>query len=412
MAGNQEVVVQMVSAEALRMFTNSCIVPRYLKRDFQKYWEGPVKIGSSMSIKRPIRSIGADGQAFQPEGIVRVTVPFSISYWNQESWVYNDTEEAMYLDDNWREMYLKPKILNLANKVDRYMMDYMTSTIPNYVGTPGQVPTTLQPYNDAQTKLDQLLAPKNDRCIIFNSGFNNRIVGAGQTLFNPQQIIGRQYLEGKVGRYANFDFMEDEQVPNYTLGTWTNPITVSAAGQTGANLTVTCPAGTLSLSPGPIGVDRITIAGVYEVNQYSRQQISGPTGGPVLKQFAVVQPVTDNAGAATLTLFPAMITSGQYQNCSGSPAAGAAVTVVGTSGFVGAQTAFALQEDAFTWAAIRLQKNLPGAVASTITDETTGISMRCVLQWDSRLAEMTMRVDFIWGITQLYADYDAAVIYG
>ena len=410
MAGNQEVVVQMVTAEALRMFTNSCIMPRFLKREFQKYWEGSVKIGSSLSVKRPVRSEGADGQAFQPESVLRVTVPFTISYWNQESWTYNDTEEAMYLDDNWRESYLKPKIVNLANKVDRYMMNYMTSVIPNWVGTPGQVPTTLQPYNDAQTKLDQLLAPKNDRSVIFNSAYNNRIVGASQTLFNPQQVIGKQYLDGKVGRYADFDFMQDEQVPNFNLGTWTPGITVSGAGQTGASLAVN---GTFNLSPGPIGCDRVTIAGVYDVNQYSRLPISSPTGGLVLRQFAVIQPTTDGGtGSGTLTLSPAMITSGPYKNCSGSPAAGAAVTPVGTSGFVGAQTAFAIQEDAFTWAAIRLQRNLPGAVASTITDETTGISLRCVLQWDNQLGLMTMRVDFIWGITALYAEYDSAVIYG
>lgn len=412
MAGNQEAVVQMVSAEALRMFTNSCVMPRYIKRDFEKYYEGKVKIGSSMQIKRPIRSIGADGQAFQPEGVVRVTVPFSISYWNQEAWVYNDTEWAMYLDDNWRAMYLKPKIVNLANKVDRYMMNYMTSTIPNYVGTPGTVPSTLSTYNSAKTKLDQLLAPTNDRCVVYNAGYDQNIVGASQTLFNPGQIVSRQYLEGKVGRYANFDFMVDEQIPNFTLGTFTSPITVNGANQAGASLVVATTTGTLSLSPGPVGVDRITIAGVYEVNQYSRTMISG-INGPVLKQFAVVQPIADTAGAATLTLFPAMITSGPYQNCSGSPANGAAVTVVGTSGLAGVQTAFALQEDAFTWGAIRLQNvDGLGAKCQTVTDEQTGISLRTTMQWDNRLGEVTLRVDFVWGIAQTYADYDAAVIYG
>lgn len=410
MAGNQEIVTQKVSAEAMRIFTNNCIWPSYLKRSFEKYFEGKEKIGSSLQIKRPIRSVGADGQAFQPESITRVTVPLTIGYWNQEAWVYNDTEEALYLDDNWREMYLKPKIINLANKVDRYMMQFMASTIPNYVGTPGAVPTTTATYNAAQTKLDQLLCPKEDRCVVYNSAYNQNLVGAGQTLFNPQQIIGRQYLEGKVGRYANFDFYEDEQLPTYNVGTFTGALTVSGAGQTGASLSVST-AGSYTLSQGPVGVDRITIAGVYEVNQYSRQQING-TNGPVLKQFAVAQPATNAGGAGTLTLFPAMITSGQYQNCSGSPADGAAITIVGTSG-QSAQVAFAVHPEAFTWAAIRLQNvNDLGAKCWVATDEMTGISMRCILQWDTRLAQVMMRVDFVWGISQTYADYDACVIYG
>jgi hypothetical protein len=410
MAGNYEAVRKEVTAEFLRILSNNCVMPRLIKRDYQRYFEGQVKIGSSLDIKRPIRYIGTDGQAFQPEGMVRTTVPMTISYWNQQSFVYNDTEEAMFLNDNIRENYVKPAAINLANKVDRLMMQYMYGIIPNFVGTPGTVPTTLSTYNSAQTKLNQLLAPMGERSVTFNSAYNQNIVGASQTLFNPQQVVGKQYLEGKVGRYAEFDFMLDEQIPSFTVGTYAGAITVSGANQQGSSINIACTSGSLSLSQGP-GCDRVTFAGVYEINPQGRQVVVG-TSGPVLKQFAVVTPVTDTAGAATLQIFPALIPSGPYQNCSAIPAANAAVTVAGNTG-VTAQTAIAMQEGAFTWAAIELQDVSPyGAKCTTMTDPDTGISIRCIQQWDSRLGEVTTRMDFVWGIAQTYADYFSAVIFG
>lgn len=408
MAGNFEAVRKEVSAEILRILSNNTVCPRLIKRDFNKYWEeNGRRIGSSLDIRRPIRVIGADGQALQPEGLVRVTVPMTISYWNQESFIYNDTEEAIFLDEDKRKSYLRPHVVNLANKVDRLMLQYMQSVTPNFVGTPGTVPTTLDTYNSAQTKLNQLLAMGSNRSVVYNSAYNQQIVKAGQTLFNPQQIIGKQYLEGKVGRYAEFDFFLDEQVPSGTVGTYAGAGVVNGAGQSGSSLiTNSWTSGSLSLSSGAYS-DRITIAGVYEINSQSRLVTPG-----VLKQFAVISPVTDTTGAATLTLFPALIPSGPYQNCSGSPANGAAITIQGATGAT-CQTAFAVQEEAFTWASIPLMNTEEfGSKCETITDPETGISIRIIWQWDNRLGEVTVRMDFVWGIAQTYADYAAAVIYG
>ena len=408
MAGNFEAVRKEVSAEILRILSNNCVMPRLIKRDFNKYWEeGGRRIGSSLDIRRPLRVVGTDGQALQPEGLVRVTVPMTISYWNQESFVYNDTEEAMFLDENKRVAYLRPHVVNLANKVDRLMMQYMQSVIPNYVGTPGTIPADLDAYNSAQTKLNQLLAMGANRSVVYNSAFNQKIVKAGSTLFAPGQVIGKQYLEGKVGRYAEFDFLLDEQVPSGTVGTYLGAGQVQAANQSGsAIVTNNWQAGSLSLSQGSYS-DRVAFAGVYEINSQSRLTVPG-----VLKQFAVISPVTDNAGVATLNIFPALIPSGPYQNCSGMPAAGAGVTVAGATGTV-CQTAFALQEEAFTWASIPLQNVEEfGAKCETISDPETGISIRVIWQLDNRLGEVTVRMDFVWGIAQTYADYAAAVIYG
>jgi len=412
MAGNYEAVRKEVSADFLRIFTNNCIMPRLLKRNYEKYFEENVKIGSSLDIKTALRVVGADGQAFQPEGLVRVTVPLSITFWNQESYIYNDTEAAMFLNDDKRANYVKPHAVNLANKVDRYMLQYMQSIIPNWTGTPGTTPTgsagvVPTAYQSAQTKLDQLLADQTDRYVVYNATYNQQVIQAAQTIFNPGQVIGKMFLQGKVGRYADMDFFKDEQIPSMTIGTYAGSGQVNGANQVGSSiLTNNWTAASVSLSQGP-GVDRCTFAGCYEINYQSRLALPG-----ILKQFSIITPVTDAAGAATFNVFPSVLPSGPYQNCSASPTNGGAVTIAGATG-VGCTTAFAFQEGAFEWVSIPLQDvSEYGAKCEVITDAETGISLRCIEQWDSRLGEVTTRMDFVWGIAQMEADHKALVIFG
>jgi hypothetical protein len=191
------------------------------------------------------------------------------------------------------------------------------------------------------------------------------------------------------------------------VGTYAGSGKVQGANQQGSTITTyNWTGGSVSLSQGSYS-DRCAFNGVYEINGQSRLTIPG-----VLKQFAIVNPVVDAAGVATFSIFPALIPNGAYQNCSGMPAADAAVTIAGPSATL-CQTAFAFQEEAFTWASIPLQNVEEfGAKCETITDPETGISIRVIWQWDNRLGEVTVRMDFVWGIAQTYADYAAAVLYG
>ena len=407
MATNYEAVRKEVTAEFLEEFKNNCVMPRLLKRNFEKYFREDVKIGSSLDIKTALRVIGADGQAFQPEGLTRVTVPLTVNYWNQQAFVFNDTEKAMFLNTDIKANYVRPHAINLANKVDRYMLQLMQSLIPNWVGTPGSTPTTTNTYAGVQTKLNQLLADGNDRSVVWPSAFNQPIVIANQTLFNPQQVIGKEFLTGKVGRIFDLDFFIDEQVPSMTIGTYAGSGQVNGANQVGTSiLTNNWTSGSLSLSQGP-GVDHVTFAGCYDINLQSHLTIAG-----VLRQFAVVAPVTDTTGAATLTIFPGIIPTGQYQNCSASPTSGGAVTIVGASGAT-CTTAFGFQQGAFEWVSIPLMDvGEYGAKCETIGDEETGIQLRFVEQWDNRLGEVTARMDFVWGMCQTECQQKAVAIFG
>jgi P22 coat protein - gene protein 5 len=298
-----------------------------------------------------------------------------------------------------------PGIRHMAGTIDLLMAQYVAATSPNYVGTPGTPPTTTDTYASAQTKLNQLLAPQEDRVVIYNSAFNQPIVRTNSSLFLPGQINGKEHLTGKVGRTMDFDFMTDEQIPSITGGTWTTVGVVDGANQQGSSiLTKSWTAAVL------LGQERFTFALVYAVNPDSRLQT-----GAVLAQWQLTAPVNDAAGALTMQIFPTMVTSGPYQNCSNSPADGAVITMAGTTG-VTYTNAIAMQKGAYTAAFIELADVSDfGAKCVVMTDPDTKISIRCIWQWNSSgpyAGNVTFRAECIFGIASRYSEYFACAVLG
>lgn len=409
---NSVPVRQEVTAEVLRVLMNNCFALRMIGRQHEKYFEQKTPIGTVLQIKRPWRPKGRQGQQFQPEPIVQTTVPLSISYWRGGDFIYNDTDEALFLDmERFHEDYSRPLGIMIANQIDADLLAFMQVTTPNFVGTPGTLPTTTTVYNSAQTALNKLLAPQNDRAVIYTSDYNQNLVGAGQTLFNPQRDVSDQYLEGYVGKYAGFKFGIDEQIPAFTVGTYAGAGVVNGANQSGSSLlTNTWTASSVALNPG----DRFTVAGVYKVNPSGLR--TSYTGSANLLQFVVTQSTTDSGGAATINFYPALIPSGQSQNASASPANGAAITIQGATGST-CQTAFAIQKEAYTAAFIKLHKpqDVQCVVWGGSEAGTPGIYIRSVKQWQSSgpyAGYETERMDVIYGFAAQYADYMSCVIYG
>lgn len=405
-------VRQEVTAEVLRVLFNNCAALRSIGRQHEQYFEQKVPIGTTLQIKRPWRPQGRQGQAFQPEPIVQTTVPLTISYWRGGDFIYNDTDEALFMNmERFHEDYSRPLGIMIANQIDADLLAFMQQTIPNYVGTPGTLPTTTGTYNSARTTLNKLLCPDDNRSVIWTSDYEQNMVGLTQTMFNPQDVVGKQYLSGVVGRYAGFDFMRDEQIPAFTQGTYAGPGVVNGANQSGSSLNFSAFTGaSVSVNPG----DRFTIAGVFKVNPSGLH--TAYTGTQNLMQFVITQATTDTAGAGTFQIYPPLIPNGQFQNCSASPADQAAITFAGTSGAT-CNTAFAIQKEAFTAAFIKLHKpmNVQCEVMGGDEAGTPGIYIRSIRQWQSSgpfAGYETERMDVIYGFAAQYADYMASVIYG
>lgn len=408
---NSVPVRQEVTAEVLAELMNNCYALRMIRREHQKYFEQSTPIGTTLQIKRPWRPQGRQGQAFQPEPIVQTTVPLSISYWRGGDFIYNDTDEALFLDmGNFHKNYSRPMGIMIGNQIDADLLGFMQVTAPNFVGTPGTLPTSNQTYNSAQTSLNKLLAPQQPRAVIYTSEFNQNLVGQNSTLFNDKDSVSEAYLTGYQGTYAGFKFGIDEQCPGFTIGTYAGAGRVNGAGQSGSSLlTNNWTASSVSLNPG----DRFTIAGCYKVNPSGIH--TAYAGQANLMQFVITQAVTDSAGAATFQIYPSIIPSGQFQNCT-PPAANAAITIQGASGST-CQMGYYLQESAYTAAFLKLHRpsNVECEVMGGEDSGTPGIYLRNIKQWQSSgpyQGYETDRTDVIYGFAPQYADYMAGVIYG
>jgi hypothetical protein len=405
-------VRQEVTAEVLRILQNNCAGLHFIGREHEKYFEERVPIGTTLQIKRPWRPLGRKGQQFQPEAVVQTTVPLTISYWRGGDFIYNDTDEALFFDmERFHEDYSKPLGIMIANQIDSDLLSYMQVTIPNFVGTPGTIPNSTSTYNNAQTALNKLLAPQMDRAIIYTSDYNQSLVGAGQTLFNPSRDISDQYLEGYVGKYAGFKFAIDEQLPGFTAGVYAGTPVINGGGQSGSSLALRgFTSSSTTLQPG----DRFTITGIYKVNPSGTRNAYSGTAN--LMQFVVTQTVSDSSGTLTAQIYPPLIPSGQFQNCSASPSDGIGITFATTTGQV-CNTAFAMQKEAYTAAFLKLHKpsNVQAEVVGGEEAGAPGLYIRSLTQWQSSgpyAGYETERMDAIYGFAAQYADYFATVIYG
>ena len=402
-------VRQEVASETLRVLYNNCPALRMVSREYQKYFEQSTPIGTTLQIPRPWRPQGRQGQGFQPEPVVQTTVPLTISYWRGGDFIYNDTDENLFFDmSRFHKKYSGPMGVMIANQVEADLEQFIQATSPNFVGTPGTLPTSTSTYNGARTSLNKLLAPDQNRAIIWPSEFEQNLVGLSQTLFQPDQT--KPYLEGVIGKYAGFTFARSEQIPGITVGTYAGIGLVNGASQTGSSLiTDGWTAASLSLTT----TDKFTIAGCFKVNPSGTHNVY--SGSQNLMQFAVTQAVTDSTGAATIQIYPPIISSGQFQNCT-APADNAIITIAGASGAT-ANTALFMQEEAYTSAFLKLHK--PSNVECTIVggDEmgTPGIFLRNIKQWQSSgpyAGYETDRSDVIYGFGATYADLFAGVVYG
>jgi hypothetical protein len=115
-------------------------------------------------------------------------------------------------------------------------------------------------------------------------------------------------------------------------------------------------------------------------------------------QFTVVSNASSNgSGQATVTISPAIISAGPYQNVTAAPADNAAITTVNT------HTAnLAFHKNAFGLVTVPLE--LPDGAAFKAREQDKGISVRVIKDYDFTNDEDRIRIDIMYGVKTLYAD--------
>jgi hypothetical protein len=303
---------------------------------------------------------------------------------------------------------LKPAIAAIANKIDFDGLTMAKNSTANIVGTAGTPPTGLITYLTAQAFLDSEGAPRDGRrsCIIepFTSA---TIVDSLKGLFNPQTQVSSQYTKGLMGRDSGgMNWKMDQNVVNQTFGSYADTLATNTATFTGSiatgwastsTITLVSSAGTAALKQG----DVIQIANVFAVNPQNRAAY----GSGKLRNFVVTANVTVASGGGTaVTVSPAIITGGQFQNVVvTATSATAVVTPFNKTGATSPQNII-MHKNAFTLATADLE--LPDGVhfAGRASDKELGLSIRVVRQYTINNDSIPTRLDVLYGWAPLYPE--------
>ena len=415
---NTLLTISKITNEALMVLENELTFTSEVDRNYDdQFAVVGAKIGATVNVRRPGRFIGTTGPALNVEDLNETSVPVTLSTQFHVDTQFTTQDLALSLD-MFSDRILKPAVAAIANKIDFDGTTTAALNTANIVGTAGTPPTGLYTYLSAQAYLDSEGAPRDGRrsCIVepFTSA---TIVDSLKGLFVPTAEISSQYTKGLMGRDSGgMNWKLDQNIVSQTFGNFSSStVTASVATTTATGFlnsgwasssTITLTAantGTINLNAG----DTFTIAGVYATNPQNRQ----PYGTNKLRSFVVKSAVSVASGSSvSVTVSPAVIYGGQFQNVSiPAPSGTAAVTFFASqynasgNGVVSPQN-IVMHRNAFTMAMADLE--LPEGVhfAGRASDKEIGLSMRVVRQYTINNDSIPTRVDVLYGWAPLYPE--------
>ena len=406
---NNLLTISKITNEALMVLENELTFTSEVDRNYDdQFAVVGAKIGNTVNVRRPGRFIGTTGPALNVEDFNETSVPVTLSTQFHVDTQFTTQDLALSLD-MFSDRVLKPAVAAIANKIDRDGLVMAKNNTANIVGSAGTPPTGLITYLTAGAYLDSEGAPRDGRrsCIVepFTSA---TIVDSLKGLFMPSAKISEQYEKGLMGTdSAGMRWRMDQNVVSQQFGSYaTSVLTTNTATFTGSLTSGWASTSTITISAATANAainqgDVIQIAGVYAVNPQNRQAY----GSNKLRNFVVTSAVTiASSGSASVTVSPAIITAGQFQNVSvATTSSSAAVTPFNNTGAVSPQNII-MHRNAFTVAMADLE--LPEGVhfAGRASDKEIGLSMRVVRQYTINNDSIPTRLDVLYGWAPLYPE--------
>jgi len=411
---NNLLTISMITNEALMVLENELTFTSEVNREYDdRFAITGAKIGNTINVRRPGRFIGTTGPNLNVEDFNETSTPVTLTTQFHVDTQFTTQDLALSMD-MFSDRLIKPAVAAIANKIDRDGLVMAKNVTANIVGVAGVAPTALKTYLDAGAYLDSEGAPRDGRRTVVTDPFTGAaIVDALKGLFMPESQLSSQYRKGLMGRDSGgMNWKMDQNVVNHTFGSWTTTAGTLTANTAGAfpgslssgwaptsTITLTNSAG-ITLKQG----DVISIAGVLPANPQNRKAYRQTP-----RTFVVQQDVTAGAGTFSVTIAPAIITGGQFQNVEVvSTSATAAVTPfsIGTAAAASVTSPqnVLYHRNAFTLATADLEMPEGVHFAGRASARDTGLSIRVVRQYTINNDAIPTRMDVLYGWAPLYQE--------
>ena len=402
---NALITPSVIAKEALAQLENNLVMGNSVHRDYKKEF---VKVGDSVSIRKPVKFYTADGATRINQDVEEANTSITIDQRKHVSWKFS-TQDLTLTIEKYSERYIKPAMITLAQTCDAKGYD-LYKNVWNSVGTPGTTPDTFARVSPVAQRLDEMAVASDMRNLALNPAAHYAIAGDQVGLQNPA-MINTAYKQAQIGRIAGMGAFSAQNIKSHTVGVATGTPLVNGAAQNttyalskSTNTQSLITDGWTNSTTGILKAgDVFTIAGVFAVNPVPGEGTTGKTVMPYLQQFTVTADADSGAttGPATLTIAPAIITSGPYQTVSAAPADNAAITVLGTGGTAYPQN-LGFHKNAFALVTCPLE--MPDGASWKARESHNGLSIRVVKDYDIATDDDIIRLDILYGWKAIYPD--------
>ena len=397
---NSVLTIDTIATAAVAILDNELVMAKQVYRGLESEFTNTIngyEKGDTVSMRRPTDFTVRDGATASNQDVTEGKVALSVDKQKGIDFGFTSKELTLSIGE-LSERVIKPAMVQLANQIDRDLMA-LYQRVPSWVGTPGQVVNSYSDFAKAPERLDEYAVPSNGRSAVLSPQDHWGLLGSQTSLYIQDAAKGA-YRNGSLGMIGGVDTYMAQNVPTHTVGVATGTPKVNGGSQNVTYASVKDGAFTQTLNTdgwtnSTTGIlragDVFTIAGVYAVNPVTKATL------PFLKQFAVQAGADSGAstGPAALTIYPAIIASGAFQNVSAAPADNADITVLGTGG-AGYRQNMVFHKNAFALAMVPLIAP-PGAVEVS-RKSYKGTSVRLIPTYDGTNDKSNFRLDVLYGV--------------
>lgn len=378
----------IVTKETLDILANNLVLASRVNRKFERQFG--MKIGSSLTIRKPNRFKVTYGPGLALQDINEAYTSITLSTWLQQAFEFTDSDLALTVEE-FSERYIKPAAENLANEIDLNIAKQYVN-IYNLVGTPGTLPASFAAIDAVAQRMDELAVTQSGRTLVLGPAAYHSVAQALVNTYTTR--VSESAYKGFLVNLGSLDIFLDQNIVGQTVGAYAGTPVVNGAGQTGASLVTN---GWSNSIAGLLNVgDVFTIAGVYAINPQNRQQTT------FLQNFVVTATAaSDGSGNSTLSISPSIVTTGPYQNVSGSPANGAAISVKGNASTAYGQN-LGFTKDTFAFVTVPLE--VPNGTEFAKEMDYKGISIRIIRDYDINNAAFPCRMDILCQAATIYPE--------
>ena len=333
---NTNLTIDMVTREALRVAHEKSVYLQTIDRQYDDaFAQGGAKIGSTLRIRQPVQFTRRQGsRVMDVQDVTETAVTATVATQDGVDIRFNSAELSLSIDD-FSKRYIEPAMSVLISGIEADVLVAQQKLVYNSVGSSGNPMSDLVEAGQARARLNQGLAPKDNRCIQISSTTAGTMIDGLKGLFHSGPDVKKQYNEGELGRIAGFTWFENERL-------WNRTMVADVTGTLDAAHLITDGGNDMDIS------NTIATTAVGEVftlsNCYAAHPETKASLG-YLQQFVIL---TGTAGI--LTVSPSVYLTGARQNVCSVSGAQLATTDFGTGSttvFVGAASSTIKQNIAY-----------------------------------------------------------------